>query len=162
LPRLAAPLVVASRAACDRQPIDLEDPAQRLRLTAYVWADQRHRLDRTEAAIEMARQANIRVERADAADWVERELSHLPEGVTTILYHSVMWQYLLPATRSRIVAALDRAGGRATAETGLAWLRMEPPDPQSGFDLTLTSWPTGGTETLAKVHAHGESLRWLG
>jgi len=35
---------VIERHACDIAPIDLEDSAQRLRLRAYIWADQRERL----------------------------------------------------------------------------------------------------------------------
>jgi hypothetical protein len=39
-PPIDAPIRVIERLACDIAPIDLEDPTQRLRLRAYVWADQ--------------------------------------------------------------------------------------------------------------------------
>jgi hypothetical protein len=54
-PPVDAPLRVIERQACDIAPIDLEDPAQRLRLRAYIWADQRERLSRLESAIDLAR-----------------------------------------------------------------------------------------------------------
>src|SRR6185436_19598308 len=39
-PPLDAVPRVHARAACDLNPIDIRDPAERLRLRAYVWADQ--------------------------------------------------------------------------------------------------------------------------
>jgi hypothetical protein len=66
-PPVEAPLRVIERHACDIAPIDLEDPAQRLRLRAYVWADQRERLSRLESAIDLARAHGPRVEPAEAS-----------------------------------------------------------------------------------------------
>jgi hypothetical protein len=76
-PPIDAPLRVIERHACDIAPIDLEDPAQRLRLRAYVWADQRERLSRLENAIDLARAYGPRVERADAAEWVRAKLREI-------------------------------------------------------------------------------------
>ena len=53
-PPLDARIEVTERAACDRKPVDLADPAARQRLRAYVWADQRDRLDRLDAAVAAA------------------------------------------------------------------------------------------------------------
>lgn len=52
LPPLGAEINIAERAGCDMAPIDLNDPKQRLRLKAYVWADQRDRLDLLDKAID--------------------------------------------------------------------------------------------------------------
>ena len=54
-PPIDASMRVIARRACDISPIDLEDAAQRLRLRAYVWADQRERLLRLENAVDLAR-----------------------------------------------------------------------------------------------------------
>jgi hypothetical protein len=45
---------VRSRAACDQHPLDVRDAADRLRLRAYVWADQADRLARLDAAVAVA------------------------------------------------------------------------------------------------------------
>jgi hypothetical protein len=79
-PPIDAPIRVIERLACDVAPVDLEDPVQRLRLRAYVWADQRERLSRLEGAIELARVHGPRVERADAAKWVRARLNDKVEG----------------------------------------------------------------------------------
>jgi len=161
LPPLAAPVQVAERAACDVAPIDLADPAQRLRLRAYVWADQRERLARLDAAIAIARAAGHRVDRADAADWLRARLAVPAEGRATVLYHSIMWQYMPAATRAAIAAEIDEAGARATPAAPFAWLRFEPPSAEAAPELALTLWPGGEPQRLAVAHAHGSKVAWL-
>lgn len=160
LPALDAPLHIASRAGCDRAPIDLADPAQRLRLRSYVWADQRDRLARLDHAIALARQSGVRVEQADAGEWVEHQLAARGDGTATVLYHSVVWQYLSREAQARIIAALDSAGRRARPENPLAWLRLEAPAGKPKPDLSLTLWPGGETERLATAHWHGMEVDW--
>ena len=126
LPTLDAPVQVIERFACDMVPVELEDRAQRLRLKAYVWADQRERLLRLESAIGLARLYGPRVERADAADWVRVKLQEPVTASATVLYHSIMWQYMPAETRADIRASLQRAGDQATDAAPLAWLRFEP------------------------------------
>ena len=49
-PPIDAKLHVRTRAGCDLNPLDIGDPAQRLKLRSYIWADQRERLTRFDAA----------------------------------------------------------------------------------------------------------------
>ena len=156
----AAPIRVIERLACDIAPVDLEDPAQRLRLRAYVWADQRERLSRLESAIDLARAYGPRVERADAADWVRARLREPAAGSATVLYHSIMWQYLSPETQASIRASLEDAGGHATSAAPLAWLRFEPLDSVSRPELRMTLWPGARDVRLAVAHPHGSSVTW--
>ena len=159
-PALPPRIEVASHAACDRSPIDLAAPGAATRLASYVWPDQRDRLERLRAAITLAAQLHAPVERADALAWVERELGVVRPGQATVLYHSIVWQYLPPDTcnalRSRIVAA----GERATRAAPLAWLAFEVPDAQSSPQLTLTLWPGGEPRVLAAAQAHGLHASW--
>ena len=74
-PSLTTPLTIAARSGCDVKPIDPGSPADRDRLLSYIWADQFERLARIEAALSLAAQSGIRVERADAADWLEKRLA---------------------------------------------------------------------------------------
>ena len=159
-PPLDAAVRVAERLACDIAPIDLEDPAQRLRLRAYVWADQRERLSRLESAIELGRAYGPRVEGADAADWLRTQLREPAASSATVLYHSIMWQYLPSETQADIRASVESAGARATSAAPLAWLRFEPLNPESAPELRLTLWPGARQVRLAVAHPHGSSVRW--
>jgi hypothetical protein len=162
LPPLDAPVRVIERLACDMAPVALEDPAQRLRLRAYVWADQRERLSRLETAIGLARAYGPRVDRADAADWVRGKLREPAEASATVLYHSIMWRYLPAESQADIRTSLERAGERATDASALAWLRFEPLHPESLPELRLTLWPGAREIRLAVAHPHGNSVTWSG
>jgi len=161
-PPLQAPVRVAETAACDRKPIDIADPAQRRRLEAYLWPDQIERMVRFDAAADMAAAAGVRVEAADAADWAEANVAPR-EGVATVFFHSIFWQYLPAETQAAIRAALERYGATATREAPLAWLGMEPaPGQLVPIELRLTLWPGGEERRLAVVHAHGAKVEWEG
>jgi hypothetical protein len=158
------PVAVTSRAACDRAPIDLDDPAQRAQLRAYIWADQTDRLERLDAAIALTRASGVRVERADAGGWLEQRMREPAPDCTTVMVHSVVWQYLPAATRQHISAQLEAVGARATARNPLAWLSIEIPNAQSPYQLRLKLWLGGGTKTkreLAHTHPHGAWIEWL-
>ena len=159
-PALGAPVRVVESRACDRRPIDLFDAAQRRRLKAYLWPDQTERLARFDAAAGMAVAAGVRVETADAAAWTAANAAPR-EGVATVLFHSIVWQYLPEAKRAAVTAALARHGVRANPGAPLAWLRMEPaPGQPFPIELRLTLWPGGRERRLALVHAHGASVTW--
>jgi hypothetical protein len=155
-----APIRVASSAACDRKPIDLIDPLQRRRLKAYLWPDQTERTLRFDAAVGMALAAGTKVEAADAAEWASARAAPR-EGVATVVYHSIFWQYLPAQTKAALRRALETHGAAATLSAPLAWLRMEPIDGQAfPIELRLTLWPGGEDRRLATVHAHGASVNW--
>ena len=158
-PPTRAPVQVRRRRACDVAPVDLHDPAQRLRLMAYVWPDQPQRLARLRAAIGLAQAAGVTVDRADAGPWVARHLRPEP-GVATVLYHTIMWQYMPAETQAAVTAALHAAAASATAAAPLAWLRFEPTRPETRPELRLTLWPPGTETLLAAAHPHGAEVQW--
>lgn len=160
-PRVLPPSIdIASFNGCDAAPIDLSAPHAALRLASYVWPDQRERLRRLQAAIELARAEGIRVESIDAAAFVARELATVRTGETTVIYHSIVWSYLSAQTREAIRASIERAGASATDTAPVAWLSFEQPDPQARPHLTLTVWPGGERLTLAETHPHGTFVNW--
>ena len=161
VPDLGGDLVIVERAGCDRAPVDLEDPAARLRLQAYVWADQQERLERCRAAIGLARAAAVRVERRDAAEFVERVLSKPSRGVVTVLFHTVVWQYLAEATRSRIHAAVACTEARP-ADAPVAWVRFEAAGGVPPAQLIVTTWPGEQETVLGDGDFHGRWLDWHG
>lgn len=163
-PPPAVPLEIVDIAGCDRNPIDLTDPEQALRLKAYVWPETTARLERLDAIIGLAMQKPPRIARADAADWVERQLDQ-PQaaGVTRALYHSIVWQYLPVDGRARIEAAMLAAGARATAERPLAWVMLETNRQTFCHELRVRHWPGDGEwHLLGEAHAHGAWVEWLG
>ncbi len=162
VPDLAAPVRVASRAGCDLNPIDLTNPDARLWLQAYIWPDQAMRLTLTRQAMENALAIGVTVKQASAAAWTAEQLAGRPAGQATVIYHSVVMQYFPPAEQSAFIAALSRAGAAATANTPLAWLRMELDVAMKEFALRLTLWPGGEETLLALAHPHGRSIEWRG
>lgn len=162
-PPLDGGLDITGRAACDRAPVDLDDAAARLRLTAYVWPDQPARLQRLDAAIGIARRAGTRVEAEDAASFVRGELASRPANAAFVLFHSIMWQYMPVATQAAISDALAEAGSKASAPAPVAHLRMEPLEGATGHaTLSLTLWPGGVTRHLARCDFHGRWIEWTG
>jgi hypothetical protein len=155
------PIGIHSRRGCDRDPVDPHRPDDRLRLRAYVWADQAARRRRLGLALDVVAGTDVRVEQADAADWVETSLAAPSSGAATVLFHSIVWQYLPAAGQRRIVAAIERAAGRATSVCPLAWLRMEPARAVGHAELRLTLWPGGHDRLLAHADYHGRWIRWL-
>ena len=160
MPALPPHIDVARHAASDVAPIDLTDDAAVLRLTSYVWPEQSERLQRLRAAIALARQIGLHVERADALPWVHAALAPQRTGQVTVLYHSVRWQYMPPSTRDALREVIAAAGARATPDAPLAWLSFEPPNADAHMELTLTLWPGGTRRVLAEAHPHGRWVRW--
>ncbi|MEO7688623.1 MAG: DUF2332 domain-containing protein [Sphingomonas sp.] len=150
------PIDIVAVRGCDIQPIDATDPVAEARLTAYVWAEKPDRIARLKTAIAMLRKRPVKLERADAADWVEARLAEpQPEGVTRILMHSVVWQYLPEAVAERIRVAMRAAGARATPDRPLGWVMMEPDRALAHQVIRVRSWPGDGTaQIVATAHAH--------
>jgi hypothetical protein len=157
---LSGSLRVASRAGCDVAPIALADRAARLRLESFFWPDQLERLARLRAACDAALAAGVAVERMRAGDWLARELAAPAPGLTTVVFHSVMWMYVPADERERIGRLLEEAGARATAGAPLAWLRMEGVNFEH-CEIRLRSWPGGDERLLGRCHYHGAWVEWL-
>ncbi|KAA2236831.1 DUF2332 domain-containing protein [Salinarimonas soli] len=160
-PPLDAPLTIASRWGCDIRPLDPASPTDRERLLSYIWPDQADRLATTAAALGHAAGAGWRVDRADAADWIEARLAEEPvPGRARVIMHSIVWQYLPEAVQSRISASIEAAAARATPDAPLAWLRMEADGAGEGAGLRLTLWPDSRDEPLGRADFHGRWVAW--
>ncbi len=160
LPDLDVDVVVAERAGCDRRPVDATSEDGALALRSFVWPDQEERFAALDAALRLAGDVPVTLEQDDAADWVERQLAEPRPGTATIVFHSIVWQYLPAATRHRLRDLIAAAGARAASDAPVAWLRMEPGhEPERGAEVKLTRWP-GPTETvLARSGYHGRPVR---
>lgn len=162
IPPLDAKLEIASRAGCDRNPLDPHNPESVERQLAYIWADQHNRIGRVSAALSAAASMPYTVEKADAAEWVEARLAETPEpGVARVFFHTIVWQYLSQTTKDRITAAFELAGANATADSPLVWMYMESEDHPAGAILKQTVWPgSGELETVGLSDYHGRWVDW--
>jgi hypothetical protein len=166
-PPFDAPLTVAERRACDRDPIDVSESDGRLRLLSYLWPDVTERFERTHAALDLAAANPPPVDRADAAAWIAEQLPGPTPGHATVVFHSVVWPYLPSGTASQVRDIIEAAGAAATAAAPIAWLRLEPPEsrgsanvPPSAYpELRLRVWPGGEDRHLADASFHTGPLR---
>jgi hypothetical protein len=162
-PHLGADLVVAERRGCDVHPLDPTSAADRLRLRACLWPDQPERRVRLDGALEVAAAVPAVVDRADAVAWVREQLAAPVPGTTTVVFHTIVAQYLGAEARTELEATIREAGERATAEAPVAWLRMEPAT-ETEADVRLTLWPKPvpvRTHVLARSAFHGPPVTWL-
>ncbi|KTE05816.1 DUF2332 domain-containing protein [Sphingopyxis sp. H115] len=157
-------IAFAGLRGCDVAPVDLTDPAQALRLKAYIWPEHHIRFARIEAAIAAASDKPPHLVHANAADFVEAELARpQAKGTTRVLMHSIVWQYVPSDQQARITAAMEAAGGRATPERPLAWVALEANRTVHHHELVVRHWPAGGApKKLAHAHAHGAWIEWTG
>lgn len=157
-----AAIEITERAGCDLYPLDPASEDDRLRLFSYIWADQQDRLDRTAAALEMATESGLKVEKADAIDWLQKRLATPRSRLTHVIYHTIAWQYLPPALKAEGEALIAEAGARATEAAPLARLQLEADGKPEGAALLLSVWPTGETREIGRADFHGRWVKWVG
>jgi len=154
---------IVERAGCDVAPVDPLTEDGRLTLGAYVWPDQPARQARLRGAFELAQRFPATVDRVDAASFVEA--LELREGQLTVLWHSVMWQYVPLDQQERVMARLRDLGARATSTAPLLRLYAEPGRRTVGaeheFLVCAHSWPGDGDRRILGVFApHGLPATW--
>jgi hypothetical protein len=152
------PVHIAERRGCDPAPLDPASTEDRLTLTSYVWADQVERFERLRGALQLAAADPPVVERLGAHDFLQRELAVARPGVVTVVWHSVVRQYLAPQERAAVADLLEAAGSRGSEQAPLAHLWLEPD--RDRFTVGLTTWPGGRTSVLADCEGHGPPVVW--
>ena len=157
------PVTIVRTRGVDIAPVDVRDAAQAERLAGYVWIDAQDRLARLSTAIDMVRRDPVDLAQGNAADWIAARLDEPQEdGVTRVLMHSVVWQYLPAADRDRIRAAMAAAGARATSARPLAWVMMEPNRDLHRHEVRVQCWPSDRSmQLVALTHAHGAWVEGL-
>ena len=164
LPPSTAPLRITERGGCDPAPLDASRAPDRLTLTSYVWADQLERLDRLRGALQIAAGSPVAVEALPASTFLARALAEPAPGAATVVWHSVVRQYLDRDERHAVDGLLAAAGDRADQDAPLFRLSLEPERKvQSTFRflVELTSWPGGASRLLAECLGHGPPVTWL-
>jgi len=151
---------IAQRAGVDLNPLDPQNADDLLRLTAYLWADQPHRLALTRAAASVM---IAPIATGDAIQWLEQRLSDAPDGQLHLIQHSVAWQYFPQEAQTRGTAMIEAVRARATPDRPLAWLSMESDGDttgQQGAAVTLRLWPGNIHLALGRADFHGRWVDW--
>ena len=97
---------------------------------------------------------------AEKRQAIEATLTNSVSGVATVVYHSIVWQYLSNVDRARFKGVMAAAGQAATHDNPLAWLRFEPAGDVAEVHLRL--WPGTKDRLLARSGFHGKPVLWLG
>lgn len=151
---------VRERAACDLAPVAYQQPDEKLRLLSYIWADQSDRFARTEKALAMLAVRQYPVEKASISDWLPHRLALDTRGSVHVIYHTITWFYQGDEACRANQTLIEVAGNKATAESPLAWLRLEPDGREPGAALLLTLWPGGKEHYLGRADYHGRWIDW--
>ena len=150
---------VVDRRGCDVAPVDAATDAGAAYLTSFVWPWQLDRHARLAAALQVARDHPVAVDRAPASTWVtERLADPVDEGVLTVVWHSVTRLYWPAEETAAMTAAVDEARTRIP----LVHVAMEHdwPEPGSGDDPGLPL-VTVDDDVVATCEHHGPPLRLL-
>ncbi len=117
---------------------------------------------RLRSAILVARAYPATLETSSAADFVDA--LEPADGHLTVLWHSVMWQYIGPDEQQRIRARLDRIGAASSLSAPFAYITFEPRRLEPGgvrrFVVTARTWPGGQERILGEAPPHGVPVRW--
>lgn len=154
-------VTVAARRGCDLAPVDVTDPDAAVTLLSFVWPGQVERFERLHAALGIARGFPVDVDAEPVDTWLPRQLAEPVPGVATVVFHSIVWQYLPGATRDTVVSTLHDAGARATDRAPLAWIRLEPSPGIEFAELRATTWPGGEERVLAHTGFHAARIQWF-
>jgi hypothetical protein len=144
-------VTVRHRLGIDLEPVDVESDEGALILKAFVWADQRDRLERLERAIHALREHPPDLLRGNYVELLPEVLAARRPDALTVVFQTASMGYLTAEQRETVYATLDRAGNEAP----LAWVTY-------GDDCALWAqlWPAR-QRRLALMDFHGAWLDWL-
>lgn len=152
-------VTIIQRRGCDLSPVDVSTEDGALYLTSFVWPFNLDRHRRMAAAIAVARQHRVTVDRAPASTWLAERLAQpIADDVLTIVWQSITEQYWPTDEREAVATTIAEARNRMP----LAQVSMEgvpPPQRADGYRIDQH-----GPETrvdgilIARSHHHGPPL----
>jgi HAD superfamily hydrolase (TIGR01509 family) len=155
----AAALQISHREGCDPNPLDPSSPDDRRRLISYIWPDELDRLARLDAALSVAAPRPPMVVRARAIEWLPDALARRRDGELTVVWHSVMRQYVSAAEWQELSEAVA-AAVTANPERPIALVAMEPMPGDAGFEITLRVGAEHAERRIAGCGDHGPPIVW--
>ena len=156
------PYTVVDRVGCDLDPVDPTTTEGRLTICSYVWPDDLRRFERLRAALAIAGRVPAQVRRLGAAELL-RDVRPV-DGQVTVLWQSVMWQYLGDDEQRDVLRERDRLAESATANSPFAHVTFEPPEASAKDFAVRLRWSAGqglSDQLLGTAPPHGVPVRWL-
>jgi hypothetical protein len=152
---------VVWRAGIDLEPINLDDPDAVRWLEALVWPEERDRLDRLRAAIEIAREECPTVVRGNLLEVLHDVAAEAPAEATLVVFHTAVLAYLSNSEREQFVGQLRQLPGHWISNEGadvVPGLAVPPARPVSPSYFVIGA---NGRRSLAFCDGHGRWLQWL-
>ncbi len=146
---------VVERRGCDPAPIDPLSPRGALALRSYVWPDQTERMMRLDGALRLAERVPAEVIASGAAEFLTGVT--LEPGTLTVVWHSVMRQYVDAQEWRAVTAELNRLAAASRPDAGFAHIAFEPQlnrDDRNGFRLSARIG-RGPETVLFRAKPHG-------
>ena len=159
-PPTLGPWEVDDRVGIDPHPADPTAETVALRLRSYLWPDQVERRRRLDGAIALAGQVPAElIASADTAVTLDQVLADRVGAKPTLVFQSIMWQYVATGDRWDITRAIESAGERATEGAPLVRVSFEPDEfRRDRVAVHARRWPGGSGALLAHADFHG---RWV-
>lgn len=158
-PVVPTDLSIASRVGFDLSPLDAASADDRSWLQACIWPEHDERRDRLVAALDVAADVRPEIRPADLSTDIDDILAGLPTDRPVVVVHSAVLNYLDPAARDAVCAALSMW----SAAPGRRWIAME-----GAGVLPDTRLSVGGRHVVcvdgapvAAMHPHGGHLSWF-
>jgi hypothetical protein len=152
------PVEVITRTGGDLAPVDPVSSEGRLLLCAYVWADQVDRMERLRGACALAAQIPADLRQELAAATLAR--LRLEPGTWTVLWHSIMQQYLDSEQARELANGVAAIGATATDSARFAQITLELTRGTPDTPVELTTWPGGVRRRLGTAPPHGIPVTW--
>ncbi|MFS8104996.1 DUF2332 domain-containing protein [Lentzea alba] len=107
------PIRIVDRAGCDLTPRDPSDPHDVAVLRSFIPYELSIARMELDDAIGLAATQGVRVEKADAVDWLRDRLrAPRSRDVTTVVWHSLFWGYLSADQQALVEELLHSAAAR--------------------------------------------------
>lgn len=151
-------LEIVARAGCDIAPLDPRIAEDRLTLLSYIWPDEMERVRRIVAAVDVAARSRTPIAARPASAWLPEVLGERRPRELTVIWQSIVRQYVEPGEWAAIDEAIRYA---ARADTPVTWLTMEPSDDHlARMRLLCRTEPDGEECVLASCGDHGPPVIW--
>jgi hypothetical protein len=150
---------IGRRVGIDLAPVDVTTDEGALLLKSFVWADQVHRLELLDRAIQTLREAPPQLIRGDIADELPRVLANRSDDALTVVWQTSVLGYVPDNSRRRVYEALAEAG----AESPLGWISAGSSrrSPEHEWALKVRLWPARKSSVVAHADYHGAWLEWV-
>ncbi len=126
---------------------------------SHLWPDEIARIEQLRAALDEAARDPVAVERAGAAEWLPGALAARRGDELTVVWHSVMRQYVGAEVWVETKAAIAQAQ-RSDPDALIVRLSMEPHVDHTISFRVAAHYPGDARTTLGRCGDHGPPVSW--